>query len=153
MGFLLTSSHMGFTERFHNAPKIKPRLVGDNVWNLTLKRELRHSCHKWFFRAEQRPGTVGDASLSAPRTPGHVVSTQLVINNLIPTHLLKLCRCAVWFKCDCVRVGALYIMDLILQSPKRGKIRSLICPLLQGVVNSAKRVSYRPGNKHLLTAY
>lgn len=40
----------------------------------------------------QRPDTAGDTSLSAPRTTGHVISTQLVINNLIFTHLLKLSK-------------------------------------------------------------
>jgi hypothetical protein len=40
----------------------------------------------------QRPDTAGDTSLSAPRTTGHIISTQLVINNLIFAHLLKLSK-------------------------------------------------------------
>lgn len=86
----------------------------------------------------QRPDTAGDTSLSAPRTTGHIISTQLVINNLIFTHLLKLSRCTEQFQCDYDRLcqGRCCINNEFVSKSleeETWKTRELIGPILQRV--------------------
>lgn len=56
--FYLPKSHQ-FHRKVSTHKKIKPRLVGDDVWNLALKSLLRHICQKWFSRAEERDAWHG----------------------------------------------------------------------------------------------